>query len=820
MWTRVRAQLRHHPRRLFSVALAIVIGVGFTAACVVFSSTVSASQAATIGAQASRADLVVDGGPLSPGEVLQVVSGRPGLQVAEPQYSGGVGFSGPAAKGSAAVDVVPDTAALRWFTLDSGTWPGPDQLLVDDGTATRNSLAVGTSVRIDAGDGAARATVSGIVGRGTDLGGGTDRFYLSPALMRQLGLTGSGSVAVLVAPGADVAAVQATLADALPDGTEVVTGQQRAQEQVRALTDRVDVLQLVLIGFAVIALTVAAIVIANTFTILLAGRRREVALLRCIGASARQARREILLEGAILGAAGSLAGLGLGVGVAAAAGRITGLDAGGLRIPIGWMAAVFVVGVLVTVLAAGLPAHRATTIAPLAALRPVADTDPEGLVAQRVRSVTGLLLVVVGGAALTYGATGGGFMVAMAGGVLSAVGVLLLTRVVLPQVLRLLAPLARIAGVPGAMAARNARRHPARSAGTSAALLVGVALIVTLQVGAASATATLDAELDGRYPVDVVVTDDRADPLPDSVTRAALRAGLDPSPVIGAAVTSSPQVPGGRSTGDGTVVVIAPSDRALAGVHGPRPQLDDRTVIVPSWWTGNGVVEGSTLTLRSGSRSVALTVVAGHLADVGAVDTVVVSPAALRALDPAAAVIGFWSSLPVDADAGEVTAGLQRATADLPTVRVAGSVEQRGSTQDALGTIVTVATALLAVAVLIAVLGIGNTLGLSVLERARETALMRALGVQRGQLRSMVALEALLLAAVGAVVGVVLGGLYGVAGAMAAVGETERGAVIDIPWAQVGLVVCLALVAGLAASVLPARRAAAIAPAAALAQAG
>lgn len=821
MWTRVLAQLRHHPRRLVGVALAIVIGVGFSAACVVFSSIVSASQAATIGAQAARADLVVDGGPLSPGEIVAAVSGTAGVLVAEPQYSGGVGFSSPAAKGGAAVDRVPDTAALRWFALESGAWPGPDQLVVDAGTAERNGLAVGTPVRIDAGDGTATATVSGIVaGSDTDLGGGTDRFYLAPALMQQLELTDSGSVAVLVQPGADVAAVQATLARALPTGTDVVTGQQRAEQQVRALTDGVDVLQLVLIGFAVIALTVAAIVIANTFTILLAGRRQEIALLRCVGASARQARREILVESLTLGAVGSLAGLGLGMGVAAATGGITGLDAGGVRIPVGWMAAVFVVGVLVTVLAATLPAYRATRIAPLAALRPVADTDPEGTAAQRFRIVAGLLLTVVGGAALAHGAAGGGFMTAMAGGAVSAVGVLLLTRVVLPQVLRLLTPLARIAGVPGTMAARNARRHPARSAGTSAALLVGVALIVTLQVGAASATATLDAELDGRFPVDVVVTDERADPLPDSVIQAALRTGLDPSPVSGAAVTTSPEVPGGGSTGDGTVVAIAPSDAALAGGHGGRPQLDDRTVMVPTWWTGNGVAEGSTLTLRSGSRAVELTVVGGHLADVGAVDTVVVSPDVLGVLDPAAAIIGFWAPLPTDADAVEVTAALQRATADLSTVRVAGSVEERGSTQDALGTIVTLATALLAVAVLIAVLGIGNTLGLSVLERARETALMRALGVRRGQLRSMVAVEALLLAAVGAVVGVVLGGLYGVAGAMAAVGETDRGAVIAIPWAQVGQVVGLALVAGLVASVLPARRAAAIAPAAALAQAG
>lgn len=819
MLTRVWAQLRHQPRRLVSVALAIVIGVGFSAACVVFSSTVSASQAATVGAQASRADIVLDSGQVSPDALAATARRTSGVLAAVPLYFGGAEFSSVAAKGSAAIDVVPDQESLRVSALDAGTWPTPDQLVVDTDTAARNSLTIGATLRLTNGDRTVTATVSGIAAAGDAFGGGYDRFLAPPTLMRQLEVTGSGSVAVLVTPGADATTVRDALAAALPD-TEVLTGAQRAQQQVEALTDGTDVLRLALIGFAVIALTVAAIVIANTFTILLAGRRREIALLRCVGASARQARREVLLEGLALGITGSLVGLAVGAGIAAVAARLTDLDAGGVTASLGWLAAVFVVGVLVTVLAAVLPAHRATRIAPLAALRPVADTDPEGRAAQRFRIVAGLLLAVAGGAGLGYGAAGGGFLVAMAGGAVSAVGVLLLTRVVLPQVLRLLAPLARVAGVPGAMAARNARRHPARSAGTSAALLVGVALIVTLQVGSASATATLDTELSQRYPVDVAVTDEQAAPLPDNVVQAAIRAGLAPSPVSGTGAGSTPEAPGGGDGGDGRLLVLAPSDAALAEVHGVRPQLDDHTVVVPKWWTSNGVAEGSTLTLFSGSRSVPLTVVGGHLADAGAVDAVIVSPAALRILDPGARTVALWSTLPEDADAGAVTAALQRATAELPSVRVTGSVEERGSMQDALGTIVTLATALLAVAVLIAVVGIGNTLGLSVLERARETALLRALGVRRGQLRSMVAVEAVLLAAVGAVVGVLLGGVYGIAGALAAVGETERGAVIAIPWPQVGLVVGLAMVAGLVASVLPARRAASVPPAAALADAG
>jgi putative ABC transport system permease protein len=293
-------------------------------------------------------------------------------------------------------------------------------------------------------------------------------------------------------------------------------------------------------------------------------------------------------------------------------------------------------------------------------------------------------------------------------------------------------------------------------------------------------------------------------------------AGVDPQLVVGAAGTLNVRTP----TGSSEVLLLAPSAGALTVAH-DRPALTDDTMIVPPWWTepAGALSVGSTVTVTVAGRSARFTVSAGHLADAGGSATVIVSQRALHRLAPRAATVALWAALPATADAGAVTAALQRATASQPDVEVTGSAQERASTAATLGTLVTLATALLAVAVLIAIVGIGNTLGLSVLERTRESALLRTLGLQRRQLRQMVAVEAVLLAAVGAVAGIVLGVGYGIAGSLATVGSAGRAAVIALPWGQIALVLAVALVAGLVAAVLPAAKAARVVPAAALAEA-
>lgn len=821
MLKRAWAQLRCYPRRLVAVCLAVVLGVGFTAATVAFTATYSASRAVDVGAASLRADVMIPTGQ-GPAETARTVSAVPGVRHAEPLFDGSVEFSSAKSKGSWSVTVVSTDPGLRWFGVREGHWPAAGEILIDDSAAEQDNLAVGSQVDLtgwNSGGDDARVTVpvvvSGITDTRSSVSGGAGGLFAAPTLLQKLGVTQYGSVAVAAQPDITPEVLRDRVSAALGGDVEVRTGVADAAFKSATVAGRQDMLGVVLLAFAVIALVVSAIVIGNTFTILLTQRRRELALLRCVGASARQLRQEVLLEGAALGVIGSVAGIGIGIGIAAVAAGVTDLDHGGLRINLPMLSAVFAVGVLVTVLSAAWPAAKATSVPPLAALRPAsgAITTDELRAAGRLRTVLGVLVTLAGAGALGLGAKSGSLMMALAGGAVSAVGVLLLTRSVLPVVLRVLTPLAGTAGTPGRIAAGNVRRNPGRSAGTSAALLVGVALIVTLQVGAASARATLTDQLADRFPVDVAVTDTTGKPLPGSVIDTVAGTGVEPQTVAGAMATLSVSTPEGATS----VLVQAPSAAALAAARGGSA-LNEDTVLVPPWWTDAGMAIGSRLTLTVGGRSMPFTVAAGHLTDTGGTSTVMVSAAALQQLAPNARTVAVWAMLPENADAGAITSALQVATADQQNVQLTGSAEQRASTDDELSTVLILATGMLAVAVLIAVVGIGNTLGLSVLERTGESALLRALGLQRRQLRGMIAIEALLLAAVGAVVGIALGIGYGIAGAKAAVGEADRAASIAIPWGQISVVLALALVAGLVASVLPARRAAAVQPAAALAE--
>lgn len=773
MLNRAWAQLRCYPRRFVAVCLAVVLGVGFTAATVAFTATYSASRAVDVGSASLRADLVIAAGDV-PMETAATVSAIPGVRHAEPLFAGTVEFSAPKSKGSANVMVVPTDPALRWFGLVQGHWPGVGEILIDRAAGEQENLRVGSPVRLTGwttgGDAAASiaAIVSGVTDTSDSASGGTGGMFAAPDLLGKLGITGYGSVAVMAAAGVAPDTLRDRVSAALSGNLQVRTGAEDAAFKAATVAGRQDMLGMVLLAFAVIALVVSAIVIGNTFTILLTQRRRELALLRCVGASARQLRREVLWEGAALGVIGSVAGIGIGIGIAAVAAGVTDLDHGGLRINLPMLSAVFAVGVLVTVMSAAWPAAKATNVPPLAALRPATgaiDAD-ELRAAGRLRTAFGLLTTLAGAGALALGAQGGSLLLALAGGAVSAVGVLLLTRSVLPAVLRVLSPLAGTAGTPGRIAAGNVRRNPGRSAGTSAALLVGVALIVTLQVGAASARATLTGQLANRYPVDVAVTNVHGEPLSRSVIDAVTRAGLSPAPVSGALATLSAPSPDGSTT----VLLQAPSDDALATARGGTSWLTDSTVLVPLWWTDAGMAVGARLTLTVAGRSMPFTVAAGHLTDTGGSSTMMISSAALHQLAPNAGTVAVWAMLPASADAGSVSSDLQEATASDPDVQLTGTAQERAATDDDLSTVLILATGMLAVAVLIAVVGISNTLGLSVLERTGESALLRALGLQRRQLRGMIAVEALLLAAVGAVVGITLGIGYGIAGAAAAVG--------------------------------------------------
>jgi putative ABC transport system permease protein len=481
---------------MLAVVLAIVLGVGFVAATLVFGATFRASLGAAVSARYVPTDVVVNGdGSLDQQELLAAMRDVAGVDYAEYQPSTQPQFASAEARGVLRLDTIPDDPRLRWFDLDTGSWPSSaDQILIDAGTAASANLQLGSPVTITGYDGTPRTvTVVGIADTtASAFSGAQNQAFAAGSLIGELDPTDdSGPIVAIAASGVSAAQLRDDVAAAVPAGATVLTAAAQIDKDLARITGGATVLTIVLLGFAVTAVVASGIVIANTFTILLTQRRRHIALTRCIGGSRGQVRREVLAEAVLVGAIGAAIGVSAGAVVGALGARLAGLDAAGAVLPALPLVFTGLGGVAFTALAAYAPASRAMRIAPLAALRPVADT------AEQKRSSV-LRLTVAGGLTLAgvvlmvASVTVPALLLGMAGGALSACGILLLTRTFLPAALRIVGRLGGVFGPPGRLAAANSHRNPGRAAATTAALMLGVGLIVTMQVGASSAQASLD----------------------------------------------------------------------------------------------------------------------------------------------------------------------------------------------------------------------------------------------------------------------------------------------------------------------------------------
>jgi putative ABC transport system permease protein len=399
-------------------------------------------------------------------------------------------------------------------------------------------------------------------------------------------------------------------------------------------------------------------------------------------------------------------------------------------------------------------------------------------------------------------------LVALPGGVLSFLGVVLLAQRAVPPVVAAVGRLlGRVGGVPGRLAAGNATRNPRRTAATATALLIGVTLTTAMVVGAASTRATAQAGLAAAYPTDVIV-DASGEPMPAAVQQqlAAVDGVVAATGLTGASLTG----PDGQDTWVSGVDPAAalPVLRSTTDLKLP----EQGQIVLPFWAEDSWHAKpGSSVTLTAGDRSRTLSVVAGKT------EYPLLTAVDLQGLSPGAAVDTMWLRLADDADQ---TAAIDEITdlagSAVPTAVVTGLASERAAIDSVLDVLLLVVTGLLGVAVVIALIGVGNTLALSVVERRQESGLLRALGLTRGQLRGLLAWEAVLVAGVAALLGVLLGGIYGLVGAASVLGDLGE-IVLSVPWLQVGAIVAVATVAGLLASVLPARRAARTPPVAAIA---
>ncbi|WP_043445935.1 FtsX-like permease family protein [Arthrobacter sp. L77] len=852
------AQVRVHARRFLAVGLAVMLGVAFLSATLMVGATTKASLGESIGASYARADLVVtaqDGGSVPAGVAADLASvpgvdAVHGLERAYAQLTTG-------SQDALAVLTTTATPRLETAVMTAGSYPSEaGHVALDEASAARLDVVPGDTVALDAAAPATSPgnalTVTGLTEPSADPSlSGAVQVLASTTVVRELndGETVLRNLQLALAPGADpveVLAAASSAVDAVPEDGRAPLVVRTASEQtvadIASFSNDSDVLTGVLLAFAAVAVLVAGLVISNTFSVLVAQRTRELALLRCIGAERRQVRTAVLVEAAIVGLVSSVLGVLLATGLMGALVALARqTDYGSfavLAVPVSAVAGGIAVGLLMTLLAALVPARAATRVAPLAALRP-AEPPVAGSGSGRLRLVTGLVAVVAGGGLLLLGALSVALVPAVAGGAASFLGVMLLAPLFVPRSVAAVGRIARPLGVPGVLASLNAVRNPARTTASSAALMVGVTLVTMMMVGAQTSRTSFERELDQNYAVDLAVSGaGTASASPDAGGGAQPR--LDGPTLlevdgVRTAVELTPVML--TSAQDGAEVVYAVDPAELAGVlRSEGTMLTDGVVLAPQTWTRTDV------TLEGGDGAATLPVTAvdavyfqplittataerlggspdgalsAYLAPTGDQPAEPV-PAGASLADHLGTV--FWLKLDDAADVAAVT-DVQARIVDATGVseyQVSGAALERVAYNQVIDVLLLIVTALLAVAVLIALIGVANTLSLSVLERRRENSLLRALGLTRGQLRGMLAVEAVLMAGVAALLGTCLGTLYGWLGAQSALGGMAPVSPA-VPVGQIAAVLAVAVGAGLLASVLPARRAARLSPVAGLA---
>ncbi len=822
--------------RLLLSAFAIVLGVAFVAGSLVFTDTLG--RAFTAITSGSVGDVIVQprgsagltGAATSatvPAALVPRLAALPGAARADGNVTsygtfvvstdgtvvGGNGAPGIAVNhtgGPAAHGVVP-------MTLVAGRWPtGPDEVVLDEATASRAGYRVGARVPLVSA-GAEPLLSLRLVGtmsfRSGGLLGASVAVLDTAAAQRQFldGARAYSTVWVTARDGVSQTTLRARVAAVLPSGLEAVTGDAVAKQDATQIQRALGFVTTFLLVFAGVALVVGTFLIVNTFSILVAQRGRELALLRALGASRGQVVGSVLFEALVVGLLGSTAGLGLGVALAVGIRALfahIGLDLSGTPLVLRGrtVGAAYAVGVLVTLAAAYLPARRAGRVPPVAAMREDVEVGETPL---RRRVALGALLVGVGAVALGLGlfADVPDHLWWVGLGILGVVlGVAMTSPLVGRPVLRALGTAYRMLfPAVGRMAEQNALRNPRRTAATASALMIGVTLVSMMAVVGASATASIDTVISEEFAADFVVSNVVGQPFSPAITaRVAAVPGVADVAALRYTVTDL----GGRTS----AYVAGADPRALRAVlpltmrTGSLADLGADGILVESGRAAaQHLAVGSTLTAGSGG-GVRFTVVGTYARNTILGTSYLVSFEGLDRLGAARQDSVAYLTVAPGADRLAVERGLDAAVRGLPLVTVKDQAAYAAEQREPVDQLLHLVDALLGLAIVIAVLGIVNTLGLSVIERTREIGLLRAIGLLRTQLWQLLTLESVAIALLGAVLGIVLGVGFGIAlqRALAGQGLSE----LAIPARQLLGFLVLSGVVGVLAALWPGRRAA------------
>jgi putative ABC transport system permease protein len=830
-----RATLRSllaHKLRLALSAVAIVLGVAFVAGTMIFTATLDRTFTALFESTASDVGVTAAAGfdagaegpagsrPVPAALVDQVravdgVAAAEGLVQAEGVYvltpQGEVLDTGGAPGIGAGWIAEP---ALALGDLTDGRAPErAGEVALDSGTAEEAGYAVGDRVTLLTPGPRVDATVVGVFTFGEDGGlAGASLTAFDVATAQQLTGLGDGFTGIRVdaAEGVGHAALRDRVAAVVGDGYDVQTAQQQADEQSAALEEGLSFITVLLTAFAVIALFVGSFIILNTFSMLVAQRTRELALLRALGASRGQVTRSVLVEAAVLGVVGATLGLAGGFGIATGLRALFGsfgltLD-GDLVLSAGTVGWSYAVGVGVTVVAAWVPARRAARTPPVAAMREDHVAVERSL---RRRAAVGLVLAAVAAGALTGSVVaedGDAPALVGAGALALVLGAVALSPVLARPFARLLgAPLPRLAGTAGRLARDNAQRNPRRTAATASALMVGLTLVTGFGILGASANASVDALVDGALRADYVVSTAVGQPFTPEVAERLRQ--LDEVDAVLQERFTQVQLDGQATFA--AAVDAATLDRGLtleyrsggsAGLAGRGVLVDEPTAQARGWEVGDTVAAVS-----AGGQTAELTV-GGVFAANQAVGSVVLSLETDAALGGQALDRYVYVVLADGTDAAAARAAVEGVVDAYPVVSLKDRDEFAGEQKAQVDQVLLLINALLVLSVVIAVLGIVNTLAMSVLERTREIGLLRAVGMGRRQLRRTVRLEAVLISVYGSVLGVALGLVLGTA-LTRSLADQGIGELV-VPGARVAGFLLLGALIGVVAAAWPARRAA------------
>ncbi|MCX5382014.1 ABC transporter permease [Streptomyces sp. NBC_00083] len=829
--TALRNVLAHKARLLMTV-LAVMLGVAFVSGTLVFTDTLgnafrnqSAKSydkvAVAVTSYGSADDTERDPGVSK--QTLQKVEKLDGVASVTGRVDGFAGVAGTDGKligqgwANKGGNFAPGQDGKDpSYTFAQGTGPvKDDQIALDKDTAAKGEYHVGDTVRV-ATNGPVKTykltgvftTEDGAVNAGGSLvlfdTAVAQKLYLKPGWFQNASVTAT--------PGADAQKILDEVKPLLSENASAKTGKALAAEEAKDIERGLSGLNQMLLVFAGIALFVGIFLISNTFTMLVAQRTRELALMRAVGASRGQVRRSVLAEALVVGTVASAIGFALGIGLATALRSAIGLF--GAKIPAGPLIvsstpviASLAVGILVTVIAALLPAWRAAKIPPVAAMNSVHGVaTTKSLV---VRNSIGGVITLAGAAAIVAGAAAGkdGKYIIGAGAFFALIGIIILIPLLSRPVIALVRPsLSKVFGVSGKLASQNAVRNPRRTGATASALAIGLTLVTGLSVLGVTLGTAMDKSTTANIKADYMVQNAANGSGLDKDVLPALRkapgvSAVSPNESAYLQIDGTGQSVAGVTPGDiEKVINVEPVAGSLATLGQGRIAVDEKTAAKHGW------KPGTQLPVEFTDKKKGRVTIGATFKENEALDSFLVPSALLAPHDAKPYIPNIYIKM----DGGATSANekaLVAALGDNPAISIMDRQDIRNELGGMINTMLYIMYGLLGMALIIAILGVINTLAMSVFERQQEIGMLRAIGLDRSRVKTMIRLEAVVISLFGAVIGVGLGTFLAWA-----IGQTIKTSIphyaLVLPWGRIGIFLVLAGLVGVLAAMWPARSAA------------